>query len=253
MHVARIKSSHTDVQGRPRDYESRYLRHTYRDGPKVRHQTLANLSKLPDEVVDALEAALKGTRLVPATDAMRITRSLPHGDVAAVAAMARKRGLPGLLGPACRERDLAYALIISRVVHPGSKLATKTWWADTTLGQDLDVASASTDEMYVAMDWLVDRQDSIEAKLARRHLAPQVNPGQMALFDLSSAWMEGTHCELAARGYSRDGKKGKLQIEYGILTDPDGRPVAVRVFDGNTGDPTAFIEITDVVDRKSVV
>lgn len=250
MHVARIKNHHTDQQGQRRDYESRYLRHTYRDGGKVRHRTLANLSKLPEEVVDALEAALKGTRLVPATDAMRITRSLPHGDVAAVAAMAHKHKFPGLLGPACRERDLAYALIISRVVHPGSKLATKTWWADTTLGADLDVASASTDEIYAAMDWLVERQDSIEAKLARRHLAPEVNPDRMALFDLTSAWMEGTHCELAARGYSRDGKKGKLQIEYGILTDPDGRPVAVRVFPGNTGDPTAFIEITDVVRNK---
>ena len=126
MHVARIKSSHTDKQGREREYESRLLRRTYRDGGKVRHETLANLSKLPDHVVDAVEAALKGEVLVPAGDAPAVTvaRSLPHGHVAAVHAMARKLGLPALLGPAGRQRDLALALIISRVAHPGSKLST---------------------------------------------------------------------------------------------------------------------------------
>ena len=164
--------------------------------------------------------------------------------------MARTLGLPALLGPAGRQRDLALALIISRVVKPGSKLSTLTWWADTTLGADLGVAGASTDDIYAAMDWLEDRQDAIEAELARRHLAPEPNPARMALFDLSSSWLEGSHCPLAARGYSRDGKKGTLQIEYGLLTDPAGRPVAVRVFPGNTGDPAAFTAIVTVVREK---
>src|SRR5208337_3338696 len=149
-----------------------------------------------------------------------------------------------------RPRDLALALIISRVAKPGSKLSTLTWWADTTLGAGLGVTEASTDDIYAAMDWLGRRQDAIEAELARRHLAPEANPARMALFDLSSSWLEGRCCPLAARGYSRDGKKGKLQIEYGLLTDPAGRPVAVRVFPGNTGDPSAFTEIADVVREK---
>ncbi len=131
---------------------------------------------------------------------------------------------------ACRERDLALALITARVVAPASKLSTLTWWADTTLGADL--GAASTDDIYAAMDWLERRQEQIEKRLAARHLGLGANPARMALFDLSSSWMEGTHCPLAARGYSRDGKKGKLQIEYGLLTDPAGRPVAVRVFPG---------------------
>ena len=187
---------------------------------------------------------------MPAAEAVTITRSLPHGHVAAVAAMAAKLGLPALLGPAGRQRDLALALIISRVVAPASKLSTLTWWADTTLGADLGAAGASTDDIYAAMDWLAGQQDAIEAGLARRHLAPAANPSKMALFDLSSSWLEGTHCPLAARGYSRDGKKGKLQIEYGLLTDPEGRPVAVRVFPGNTGDPAAFTQIITVVRDK---
>jgi hypothetical protein len=164
--------------------------------------------------------------------------------------MAGKLGLPALLGPACPQRDLALALIISRVVAPASKLSTLTWWADTTLGTDLGVAGACTDGIYAAMDWLAARQDQVEAKLAARHLAPEPNPERMALFDLSSSWLEGTHCPLAARGYSRDGKKGKLQIEYGLLTDPAGRPVAVRVLPGNTGDPAAFTGIVQVVREK---
>jgi len=247
MHVARIRGSHVDRQGRRRDYESRYLRRTYRDGGKVRHETLANLSGLPEQAVDAIEAALKGTPLVPAGQAVTITGSLPHGHVAAVYAMARTLGLPALLGPAGHQRDLALALVISRVARPGSKLSTASWWAGTTLGADLGVAGASTDDIYAAMDWLGGRQDAIEAELARRHLAPEPNPARMALFDLSSSWLEGTRCPLAARGYSRDGKKGKLQIEYGLLTDPAGRPVAVRVLPGNTGDPAAFTAITDVM------
>jgi hypothetical protein len=251
VHVVRVsKTGYVDKQGRRKDYSSAYLRRTYRDAGKVKNETVANLSALPGHVIDLIDAGLKGQQLVPAAAAVTITGSLPHGHAAAVHAMAAKLGIPALLGPAGRARDLALALIISRVLAPASKLSTRTWWADTTLGADLGVAGASTDDIYAAMDWLEHRQDAIEAGLAARHLAPAVNPARMALFDLSSSWMEGRHCPLAARGYSRDGKKGKLQIEYGLLTDPEGRPVAVRVFPGNTGDPGAFTAIVDVVRKK---
>jgi hypothetical protein len=251
VHVVRVKKAgYVDKQGRRRDYSSAYLRRTYREAGTVKNETVANLSALPEHVIDLIDAGLKGQQLVPATEAVTITGSLPHGHVAAVHAMARKLGLPALLGPAGPQRDLALALIISRVVAPASKLSTLTWWPDTTLGTDLGVADASTDDIYAAMDWLEDRQDAIEAQLARRHLGPAPDPGRMALFDLSSSWMEGRCCPLAARGYSRDGKKGTLQIEYGLLTDPEGRPVAVRVFPGNTGDPTAFTEIVEVARQK---
>jgi Transposase DDE domain len=236
--------------GEERVYESALLRRTFRDGGKVRHDTLANLSPLPGRVVDLIEASLKGTRFVPAGEAATVVRSRPHGHVAAVWAQAKALGVPALLGPAGRDRDLALALVIARVVEPASKLATTCWWADTTLGADLGVADASTDEVYAAMDWLTGRQDAIEATLAARHLAPRANPAGMALFDLSSSWVEGTHCPLAARGYSRDGKKGKPQIEYGLLTDPAGRPVAVRVFAGDTADPAAFIDAVATVRDK---
>ncbi len=247
VHVVRVRKTHVDKQGQRREYTSAYLRRTYRDGPAVRNETVANLSMLPAEAVTALEATLKGQTLVPAGSEFAITRSLPHGHVAAVAAMARQLGLPTLLGPAGRRRDIVLALVISRVVRPKPKLSTLAWWPDTTLGTDLGVAGACTDEIYAAMDWLAGRQEAIETKLAAKHLAPEVNPGRMALFDLTSAWVTGRCCALAARGYSRDGKKGCEQIEYGVLTDPAGRPVAVRVFAGNTADPDAFTQIIPVI------
>ncbi len=236
-----------DKAGNVHRYESVLVRRTYREGKKVRHETLANLSKLPAEAIAAIEATLKGQALVPAEAACTITRSLPHGHVAAVAAMARRLGFPGLLGPACRSRDLVLGLIISRVIRPASKLSTLSRWADCTLGPDLAVADASTDEVYAAMDWLANRQDAIEKKLAAKHLGPEANPSRMALFDLTSSWVTGRCCELAAYGYSRDGKKGLPQIEYGVLTDPAGRPVAVRVVPGDTADPVAFSDIVEVI------
>jgi hypothetical protein len=245
MHVSKVVSRRGE-----KEYVSWLVRRSFREGDKVRHETLANLSALPPAAIEAVRASLSGKTLVAAGDQVRTVRSLPHGHVAAVWAQARALGLPALLGPAGRSRDLALALIISRVVAATPKLATLSWWADVTLGVDLGVAEASTDEVYAAMDWLVGRQDQIEAKLAARHLAADVNLSRMALFDLSSSWVEGRHCPLAARGYSRDGKKGKAQIEYGLLTDPVGRPVAVRVFAGNTGDPTAFVEAVSVVRNK---
>jgi hypothetical protein len=250
MHVARNRRGYVAKSGEERVYETILLRRSFRDGAKVRHQTLANLSKLPPELVAAIEAATKGQTLIPAGSEFSKARSLPHGHVAAVAAMARKLELAALLGPACRPRDIVVALVISRVVRPTSKLSTLGWWSNTTLGVDLQVADASTEEIYAAMDWLIGRQDRIEKKLAAKHLAESVNPRRMALFDLTSSWVTGRCCELAARGYSRDGKKGCEQIEYGVLTDPDGRPVAVRVLAGNTDDPTAFSQIVQVIKDK---
>jgi Transposase DDE domain len=246
MHVETSRSHQVLKDGTERVYQRHLLRRSYRDSGKVRKQTLANLSHLPDEAIEALRLVLAGRTVIDAGAGVEVARSLPHGHVAAVAAQARALGLPGLLGPPCRERDLAYALIISRVARPASKLSTIGWWSDTTLGADLGVAGASADEVYAAMDWLVNRQDAIEATLAGRHL----RQGGMALFDLSSSWVEGSHCELAAFGHSRDGKRGKQQIEYGLLTARDGCPVAVRVFAGNTGDPKTFTEAVTMVREK---
>ncbi len=247
VHVTTHRRHYVDKNGQEKTYETHLLRRSYREDGKAKNETVANLSHLPGHVIEVIRRSLAGETLVPADQAATITRSLPHGHVAAVWAQAAALGLPGLLGPAGRHRDLALALIVSRVVHPGSKLATASWWDDTSLGADLDVAGASTDEIYAAMDWLLGRQDAIEAKLAKRHLAPEVNPARMTLFDLSSSWMEGSHCPLAKRGYSRDGKKNRAQIEYGLLTDPAGRPVAIRVFAGNTADPTAFLDAVKIV------
>jgi hypothetical protein len=246
MHVETSRSHQVLRDGTERTYERHLLRRSFRDGGKVRKETLANLSHLPPEAITAIRAVLVGQTLIDADAAFEVTRSLPHGHAAAVHAMARTLGFPALLGPPGPPRDLAYALIISRVLRPASKLSTAGWWDDVTLGPDLGVAGASTDDIYAAMDWLVSRQDDIEKQLAARHL----HQGGIAMFDLSSSWVEGAHCELAAYGYSRDGKRGKPQIEYGLLADKDGRPVAVRVFAGNTADPKTFPEAVSAVRQK---
>ena len=246
MHVETSRSHQVLRDGTERTYERHLLRRSFRDGGKVRKETLANLSHLPPEAIAAVRAVLAGQTLIDAGAAFEVTRSLPHGHAAAVHAMARRLGFPALLGPPGPHRDLAYALIISRVLRPASKLSTAGWWDDVTLGPDLGVAGASADDIYAAMDWLVSRQDDIEKQLAARHL----HQGGIAMFDLSSSWVEGAHCELAAYGYSRDGKRGKPQIEYGLLTDKEGRPVAVRVFAGNTADPKTFPEAVPAVRQK---
>lgn len=228
-----------------RVYETHLLRRSFREGGKVRNETVANLSHLPTDVIEMIRRSLHGEQFVPAASRATVARSLPHGHVAAVTAQAKALGLPGLLGPAGPARDLALALVVARVCRPASKLATTRWWADTTLAADLGIADASTDDVYAAMDWLAARQDGVEAKLARRHLDAGANPDRLAMFDLSSSWMTGRCCPLAAHGYSRDGKKGLPQIEYGLLTDPAGRPVAVKVFPGNTADPAAFTAVTE--------
>jgi Transposase DDE domain len=243
VHVTTQRRHYTGKDGRERVYQTHLLRRSWREDGKVRNETVANLSKLPAETIELIRRSLAGERFIPASAGARVARSLPHGHAAAVHAMARKLGFPALLGPPGPDRDLAYALVVSRVLRPSSKLSTIRWWDDVTLGADLGVAGASADDAYAAMDWLVARQDDIEKELARRHL----REGGIAMFDLSSSWVEGSCCELAAYGYSRDGKKGKAQIEYGLLTDPDGRPVAVRVFTGNTGDPKTFPEAVNAV------
>ncbi len=240
VHIATQRRKYTGKDGVERVYESQLLRRSFREDGRVRNETLANLSVLPPAAIAAIRAILAGKSLVDPAAVLTIVRSLPHGHLAAAAVIAKSLGLAELLGPPSRHRQVAMALILARTVAPASKLATISWWADTTLAADLDVASVSTDEVYAAMDWLLGRQGGIEKKLAARHLAPAVNASRIAMFDLSSSWVTGRHCELAARGYSRDGKKGCEQIEYGLLTDPDGRPVAIRVFPGNTADPTAF-------------
>ena len=222
------------------------LRRSYRDeSGKPRNETLANLSALPDNAIAALRLALKGATLVDAESVFDVERSIPHGNVAAVHVMAGKLGLRALLGPPCPPREIAYALIVSRAVRPKSKLSTVRWWnaGDTTLAADLGVACASTDEVYEAMDWLLAQKGKIEKRLARQHL----KEGGIAMYDLSSSWVEGTRCELAAFGYSRDGKRGRAQIEYGLLTDPEGRPVGIDLFQGNTADAIAFKTAVDKV------
>ena len=197
--------------------------------------------------VDAIEATLKGQTLVPAGSEFSIVRSLPHGHVAAVAAMAHKLGLPALLGPAGRKRDIALALIVSRVVRPKPKLSTLAWWPDTTLGVDLGVAGACTDEVYAAMDWLAGRQHAIERKLAAKHLAPEVNPGRMALFDLTSAWVTGRCCESWPRAATpATARRAASRSSTGCSpTPPAARSAAAAP--GNTADPDAFKEIVTVI------
>jgi len=247
MHVDTRPRTYTAVDGSVRQYRQALLRRSYRNAEgKPAKQTLANLSALPDEAIEALRKVLAGKVMVDAEEAFSIERAVGHGHVAAAGVMATRLQFAELLGPRCRERDLAYALILSRAVAPASKLATLRWWSDTSLGVDFGITDVHTDEVYAAMDWLLTRQGAIEKKLARRHLTP----GGMALFDLSSVWMEGTRCELSKFGYSRDGKRGLPQIEFGLLGDTQGRPVAVRVFPGNTSDSQSFTEaITTVRDE----
>ncbi len=187
---------------------SHLLRRSFREGGKIRHETLGNVSALPAAALDALRASLAGETLVVAGSGFELARSLCHGHVAAVSVMARKLGLLEMLEPACKERDIAYGLILARVVHPRPKLSTTKWWGDTTLVADLGLKGVGTDEVYAAMDWLGDRQGAIEKALAKRHLGQGSAPSQLAYFDLSSSWVEGTKNELAARGYSRDNKRG---------------------------------------------
>jgi hypothetical protein len=218
------------------------LRESYREGGKVKKRTLCNLSDWPQAHIEGLRGVLKGGVVIaPDREAFTITRSLPHGHVAAALGTARRIGLDRLLGPeGNRPRDLVLAMMVARILDPGSKLAAARMLSPTTaassLGEALGLGEVGEDELYAALDWLAERQPAIETSLARRHL----KNGTLVLYDVSSSYMEGRCCPLAKRGYSRDGRKGTLQIVYGLLCAPDGCPVAVEVFDGNTGDPATL-------------
>ena len=228
MHVVTIRRRHGE-----REYASTLVRRSVREGKRVRKETVANLSRLPAEAVEAVRRALAGEMLLAAGEAFAIERTLPHGHVAAVLGTARRLGLERLLGrQPTRERDLCLALVCQRLLRPGSKLSASRQFGLSTLAEELAVEGASEAELLAAMDWLLARQGRIEQALARRYLTE----GGFVLYDLSSSYLEGRKCPLAALGYSRDGKKGKLQIQYGLTCSPEGRPVAVEVFAGQLHD-----------------
>ncbi len=219
------------------------LRQSYREGARVRKRTLANLTALPPNVIEILKRALKGEQLVPSEEAFAIERSLPHGHVKAILGTIRKIGLDTIIASRqSPERDLVVAMIAERLLHGRSKLASTRLWHSTTLAEELSVQGTEVDELYEAMDWLLERQERIEKKLADRHLGE----GSQVLYDISSSYYEGHTCTLARRGHNRDGKQGKSIIVYGLLTDSEGRPVAVEVYPGNTGDPST---VGDQVDK----
>lgn len=233
-YVAEIKKRYKNTT-----YTYYLLRCSYREGGKVHQQTLANLSHLPPEAIALLRASLRGEKFVPDAKAIEIVATRRHGDVASVGAMVSRLGLDRLISAEpCAEADLVLAMIVARVVEPHTKLATTRWWANTSLVANETVERATEDDLYAAMDWLVPRQSRIEQGLARRHL----REGGLVLYDLSSSYVEGTHCPLAAFGHNRDGKSGKKQINYGLLLDAEGRPISVQVYAGNVGDPATVAD-----------
>jgi len=210
------------------------LREGWREGKKTRKRTIANLTKWPEAKVEALQSVLKGEPMVSAREAFTVERTVPHGHVEAVLGTIKKLGLDSIIfSKRCRERDLVIAMIAERLIRPCSKLATTRFWHTTTLAEELNVADADEDDLYDAMDWLLARQCHIEKKLAAHHLAEN----SLVLYDVTSSYYEGRTCPLARFGHNRDRKKGTLIIVYGLLTDDEGRPVAVQVYRGNTGDP----------------
>ena len=249
-HVATIKTKGKDGAV----YTSQLLRRSYREGGKVRHENLGNLSHLSVEIIDVIRAMLAGRRLVDLDDDFEIKRSLPHGHVAAVLGVLRDLDLERLLGrDRCRERDLVVAMICQRLIGPGSKLSATRRFAQTTLADELSLGEVKEAELLAAMDWLVERQDRIERTLARRHLPGDGDGNAFVLYDLSSSYMEGRCCPLATLGYSRDGVKGKLQVNYGLICSPDGRPVAVRMHEGNVTDQQTVPDtIADLRDRFGI-
>ena len=228
------------------------LRESYRDAGKIKKRTIANLSDWPTEIVEGLRTLLKGGKVAPADqESIIVRRALPHGHVAAVLGTLRNIGLDRMLGPPRnRCRDLVIAMIVARLIAPASKLATARMLdpltASSSLGEVIGLGPVDEDELYVALDWLGERQEAIEKALARKHL----HDGTLVLYDVSSSYVEGRCCELARLGYNRDGKKGKLQIVYGLLCAADGCPVAIEVFEGDTGDPRTLAAQIDKVKKR---
>jgi hypothetical protein len=223
------------------------LRESYREGGKVRTRTLANLTPLGDSIIELVRQALRGETFVRVEDAFDIVRSRQHGHAAAVVSAMKRLGLDKILAAKpCRQRQLVLAMVAARILDPRSKLATATCLGNTTVPELLGVGEVTEDELYDAMDWLLDCQERVEEKLAKRHLADD----GLALYDLSSSYFEGRTCPLAALGHNRDGKKGKLQVNYGLLTDRRGCPVAVSVFKGNVGDTTTLLPQVDTLRQR---
>jgi transposase len=219
-------------------YHTHLLRRSYREDGKVKNETLGNLSHLPEALIDIIRRSLQGETFVPTGQTFEVTRSLAHGHVHAVELAMQRLGFASLLGSTpSPERERVMAMVAARIVAPHTKLATTRWWNTTTLATDFGVADANEDDLYAAMDWLLARQDAIQKKLAARHLSA----GGLVLYDLSSSYFEGTTCPLARLGHNRDGKKGLLQVNYGLLTDACGCPVAVSVHEGNVADSTTFL------------
>ena len=238
MYIAKVPNRHS-----PPSY---LLRESYREHGKVKNRTLANLSALPLQQIELLSRVLKGESLVPAEDAFHMIRSLPHGHVRAVLAMFGRLGLESLIASRpCRERDLVVAMIAQRILHPSSKLAANRRWETTTLAEELGVGATEVDELYAALDWLLPRQKRIERKLAQRHLAE----GSRVLYDFSSSSYFGHTCLLARFGHNRDGRRDLPCMVYGVLTDAQGRPIALEVYPGNTGDPAT---VPDQVEKLRV-
>jgi transposase len=242
VHVATTKRVY-----KGKTYVTHLLRRSIRKGKTVTHETLGNLSHLPDHLIEIIERSLKGETFVPAADAFKITRSLPHGHVEAALKMIRKLGLDEIIASEpSQRRDLVIAMIVERLVFPSSKLANTRHWHDTTLAEELGVADATENQLYHAMDWLLERQLAIEKKLAKRHLTD----GALVLYDVTSSYYEGKTCPLARFGHDRDGKTGLPIIVYGTLTDADGRPVAVQVYPGNTGDPKTVPDQVETLTKR---
>ena len=242
MHVVTNK-----IRRGEKEYTATLLRRSYREDGKVKKETLANLSHLPAEAVDAIRRVLAGETLLSADEAFEIERSLPAGHVNAALLMARRLGLAELLDRTpSRQRDLCLAMIVSRVISPGSKLSTVRTLGQSTLGSELGVEGLDEDDLYEAMDWLLEHQARVEDRIAKRHL----RNGEMVLYDVSSSYFEGRSCPLGRLGYSRDGQKNLPQIIYGLLCDQEGRPVSIEVFSGQThDDKTLPAQVTKVKDR----
>ncbi len=233
MHVVTTRRNY-----KGRVYETHLLRRSYREGERVKNETLGNLSHLPAPLIDLVRRALRGESFVPVAERLEILGSRPHGHVHAVRLAMQRLGIESLIGSrASPERERVLALIAARVLAPNTKLATTRWWQTSTLAEEFSVSGADTDDLYTAMDWLLERQPVIEKKLAAKHL----EEGCLALYDLSSSYFEGTHCPLGKIGYSRDGKKNKLQVNYGLMTTREGCPISISVYEGNTSDTTTLM------------
>jgi transposase len=246
VHVATITR-----QYKGKTYVTHLLRHTFREDGKVKHLTIGNLSDLPDDLIQVIKKRLAGEPLPSENDDFQIVRSLPHGHVAAVLGTLKKIGLDRLISSKpCREAQLVLAMIVLRIIAPGSKLANLTSLqpetAEHSLADELQLQDIETPELYEAMDWLLKRQTRIENKLAKKHL----EDGTLVLYDVSSSYYTGRQSELIKMGYSRDGKPGRPQIVYGLLCAPDGCPVAIEVFSGNTADPTTFTAQVNKIRRR---